>query len=274
MLFPWTINFFNTFGKSWTSWTLVLVFFRLLRNRFFPTRSKHEYSPNGFKQTRAEHEQFLQYLPTINLGISQNWWKLEIQKNQPRNTVSFTPFFFCGPGPFTDSYRDSKFFFSHFFHEKKGFYNWPGLPFWGYDVFAKLFDPIIARCDVFAVKTPWNELQFAPETWWLEDVSLSPFGFRSFFGEKPCQFAKKPYTYIYHDKNRPKCRYQYRIHYMDGIWGIYSHQQSRRTSHRDLTSFSPQISQMVVKSKGNHLISGKSRLVKYDNLTRWYDSVI
>ena len=36
--------------------------------------------------------------------------------------------------------------------------------------------------------------------------------------------------------------------------------------HRDLTR--PLGPQMVVKSKGDPLISGKSRLVKYDNLAR------
>ena len=223
MLFPWAIGFFNTFGKSWT-----LFFFRLLRNRFFPTRSKHEYSPNGFKQTRAEHEQFLWYLPTIDLGITKSSWNLKflVETGDPKEPTTkhgvFHPILFVGSGSLR-WFLGILIIFQPFFPRKKGFYR-PGVPFWGYDVFAKLFDPIISRCVVFAVKTPWNELQKSPWNLMVGRRSPLPFGFRSFFRRKTPPIFEKPVHLHLPWKKSTQCRYKQNktIHgYMDGIWGIY-----------------------------------------------------
>ena len=216
MLYPWTMNFFNTFGKSWT---LFLVFFRLLRNRFFPTRSKHEYSPNGFKQTHAEHEQFLQYLPTINLGISQNWWKLEIQKNQPRNTVSFTPFFFWVRVPSLILIGILSIF-SAIFSTKKVSITGLGFPF---EAMTFLPSSLILSLRG-AMCLPWKLPETNCKSPWKLMVGRRkplPFGFVCFFRRKNLPICEKPVHLHLPWKKSTKCRY-IKIPYMDGMENIFS----------------------------------------------------
>ena len=69
---PWTIHLFEHFLESHELVFYIRIFLTFAEQIFSELVLNMNILQNGFKQTCAEHEQFLWYLPTTHLGIPKN----------------------------------------------------------------------------------------------------------------------------------------------------------------------------------------------------------